>query len=250
MLRGYYDGGGKSDDPNCRFLTLAGLIASESVWEEFEVEWFKVLSEYDLARFHTTDLMRLEKKDGWTHERVIELILKLWKLLGEFRPSFGVRRSNLLALTCTVLMEDYRRAKNENSSLREAEAICVNFCTSALPEKDLDSDKEPLELIMVFDDKEAFQKTITRVWQDFHRHPEAGWPKQIRNILRKTRELLVVGSSNAAPLQAADLLAWTMNNKHICPERMPWADIMVAFALNHRHKTYDYDAIMKRYPNV
>ena len=57
MLRGYYDGSGKSNDSE--FLTLTGVIASESVWERFDKSWRAILEKYQVSDFHTSEAMSL-----------------------------------------------------------------------------------------------------------------------------------------------------------------------------------------------
>lgn len=129
MLRGYYDGSGTTAD--APFLTLTGLVASESVWERFEEAWAAVLLEHGISHFHMTDAMALRGQfsfeNGWTGEKVNALILKLLKVLGRFRTIHGSRESNLIARSCTIVMDDYRRVLT-CIPLKEAEAICVDYC--------------------------------------------------------------------------------------------------------------------------
>src|SRR5437867_4707587 len=71
MLRGYFDGSGKIEDSE--YITLTGLIASESVWERFERSWGAVLQKYQISDFHTSDAMALQGKfspeNGWDKTR-------------------------------------------------------------------------------------------------------------------------------------------------------------------------------------
>jgi hypothetical protein len=85
MLRGYYDGSGTTADSP--FLTLTGLVASESVWERFEDAWATVLRGHDISYFYMTDAMALRGQfsSGWTDEKVNALILKLLQVLGRNR---------------------------------------------------------------------------------------------------------------------------------------------------------------------
>ncbi len=254
MLRGYYDGSGTTAD--APFLTLTGLVASESVWERFEEAWAAVLLEHGISHFHMTDAMALRGQfsfeNGWTGEKVNALILKLLKVLGRFRTIHGSRESNLIARSCTIVMDDYRRVLT-CIPLKEAEAICVDYCVGGGIPKDIDAvdQRKPADIVLVFDRNEGFQKMITRIWQDLRNRRQEGWPQQIRNIVRKDRELVEVGSHNTCPLQASDLLAWLTNQKHSYHnrQRIAFWTATSSIAVEHYAKVYDYPALMKRFSN-
>lgn len=254
MLRGYYDGSGKSDDGSA-YLTLTGMVASESVWERFEVAWGKVLERHNAPVFHMKDAMALKKnfdqKKGWIDVKVNELVTDLFKVLAAFRPIDGPSNSNLIAMSCTVVMEDYRRAKNSVHNLKEPEAICVDFCVGGGVPHDIDPIKEGKRpgIVLVFDRNECFQKMITRVWQDLISGQVIGWPEQIVDIVDRDKELVAVGTSNICPLQASDLLAWLMNKRHssdVQDRIKPWL-VQSAFAVAHSMKIYDYPRLMAKY---
>jgi hypothetical protein len=135
-------------------------------------------------------------------------------------------------------MEDYRRAKFENPQLRSPEAICTQYCVSVIP-RDIDSDIAHPEISLVFDQNEDFRHPIYRNWQRFRNRWDAGWPRQVKTIDQAS-------SSNTPPLQAADLLAWTMNKHQRKPSFWKMASILL---LEHFSKTYDYEAIMTQFPN-
>jgi hypothetical protein len=250
MLRGYYDGSGKKEDS--AYLTLTGIVASESVWEAFEGRWSEVLLQYGVGRFHMTDAMTLRQdfhRDyGWDDHKVDNLVRDLFNVLGEFRSTPENTRSNLVALSCTIDMNDYRRAGAENNVRLEPEAICVNYCFK-IPSQDIDEPgKTRPELVMVFDRNECFQRMIYRVWQDFKSQRDAGWPKQVRDVLSRDRELVAVGTSNACPMQAADMIAWIMNNRQINPQRTAAWDYAAVIMVEHHSTFYDYRRLIEEYP--
>ncbi|MBX3370039.1 MAG: DUF3800 domain-containing protein [Nitrospira sp.] len=252
MLRGYYDGSGTT--PDAPFMTLTGVVASESVWTRFEKAWAAVLLEHGISYFHMPDAMALRgqfsAEYGWTDAKVNALILKFWQVLGRFRAIDGGRESNLMARSCTIVMDDYRRLLR-CIPLKEAEAICVDYCVGGGIPKDIDSADElkPAEIILVFDRNEGFQRMVTRIWQDFKSRRAAGWPQQIRNIVKKDRELVEAGSHNTCPLQASDLLAWLTNRKQSTHnlERIAFWAATASIAVEHYEKVYDYSALVKRF---
>lgn len=251
MIKAYYDGsydrGLKSEDPKCRAITLAGLAASESVWEKFEIEWGKVLAKYgNIERFHMTDVMSLGRKfsrrHGWDEIKRSRLIGELLEVFGKLRSikEFALG-SNLMASTCTVLMDDYRRAQQENRKLRSPEAICVRFCSNQMPyDIDVESGGDRPQLVLFFDRGEKFRHTIDTVWCKHKRKADAGWPKQIKQI--------ALGNSlEMVPLQAADLFAWVVN-KHNMGEPSPYA-IATFIVAAHHSLLCDYKTIKERFPN-
>jgi hypothetical protein len=88
-------------------------------------------------------------------------------------------------------MSDYRRAKVDNKKLRKPEAICAEFCFNHLP-VDLDADLEYPEIYLVFDRGERFHGTITNIWQQYRKKPDAGWPKQIKDIVPNVRLFSII----------------------------------------------------------
>jgi hypothetical protein len=241
MLLGYFDGSGKSEVSE--YLTLTGLIASESVWDRFERSWNEILQKYHISVFHMSEAMSLNNRfsvrNGWNREKVRAVVNDLWNVFGRYLWTKDLSlKSNLYARSCTVVMRDYRRAKSENPRLREPEALCTGFCCHRLP-FDLDSNLEHPEIALVFDRGEPFLNTIYRGWVKYKHRPDAGWPKQIKEIR--------FAEANQCPLiQAADLVAWTINKYHRRPDGYPDADAFAAsIMVSHETKTFDYDAIMK-----
>lgn len=238
MLRGYWDGSGKPEDSE--YVTLTGLIASESVWERFERSWGEILQKYQISDFHTSEAMslndRFSRENGWTPQKVDGLVKEFWNVIGQYRwtKEFSLK-SNLNARSCTVVMDDYRRAKLERPRIREVEALCTSFCSHALP-IDLDSNLEYPEIVLVFDRGEAFLDTIYRNWVKYKKLPDAGWPMQIKDIVP-------MGAQNLCPMQAADLVAWTINKHHRSPDGYPDA-LGSIIMMSHQIKTFDYDTLM------
>jgi hypothetical protein len=239
MLRGYFDGSGKPHESD--YLTLTGLVASESVWERFECSWSDVLRKYQIPAFHMTDAMSLKKRfspqNGWSRGKVAELVKDLWNVIGKYRWTDDVPvNSNLNACSCTVVMSDYRRAKLQRPRLREPEALCTAFCLHGIP-FDLDSRLEHPEIILTFDRGEAFRKTVYRGWVKFKKLTNAGWPKQFKKIEAGS-------AADKCPIQAADLVAWTLNKHHKTPDGYP-ETVGLVIMLSHQMKVFDYETIMR-----
>lgn len=238
VLRGYLDGSGKSN--SSEYVTLTSLIASESVWHQFECSWREVLRVHGISDFHTNEAMSLNGRfshaHGWNRDRLQTLTTDLWNVIGRYRwISNSSPQSNLNARSCTVVMRDYQRAKLERPTLREPEALCTGYCLHRFP-VDLDSQIEHPEIILKFDRNEDFLKTVYRGWVRFKNKPDTGRPKQIRDISTCV-------AAKEYPLQATDLVAWTVNKDHKTADGYPLA-VGLAIMLSHQQKLFDYETIM------
>jgi hypothetical protein len=60
-VRAYFDGSGKSHDPNVRCVALAGYVGTKSVWEEFESRWERFKEKYGIDYIHASEL---EAREG------------------------------------------------------------------------------------------------------------------------------------------------------------------------------------------
>ncbi len=238
--KAFYDG---THDERCeQALTLTGLAAPESVWEAFEKDWDAALVENHVYEdLHMRELMHNKGYFAdFGHAEKMKLVASLWNVFGKHRPT------RMRAYSCTVLLPDYERAKNTILTLREPEAICVNYCVGGLQltEEELSL---PKPILLYFDRGEPFMHTINRVWEKATHGGEyfgtkRGWPYQIRNIIPADRSYL--------PIQAADFLAWSVNRCHCTGDVLGSAFALSAkLMVQHFTWVYDYDEIVKDYPN-
>ena len=244
MLRVYYDG---SIDHEGGSLTLAGLGASDALWPQFEAGWAEALDHHGLKWWHSTDAMSLRVEAflqvgavGWDHVRATAalqdlsgLITDFWKaeLIKDLREQDGPQ-----ILTCTVDLEGYRAARQQNPWLRSAEAICVNVCVGGL----VIQRPGDVPMALYFDQGERFMKEIEQVWRKDRKKPELVWPRQVRTI--RTSDW-----KQSYALQAADLLAWSTNRQcRLAGEDDPGAAFFRG--LNRVHAFYGQAEIEAEYP--
>jgi hypothetical protein len=71
MLTMQFDGSGKKDDPNTRYVTLAGFAAQQETWEHFNVAWRERLADCGNPRYmHMNEAIMHEGQfSGWTEEK-------------------------------------------------------------------------------------------------------------------------------------------------------------------------------------
>jgi hypothetical protein len=65
-LTAYFDGAGKHYQTRNRVLSVAGFVASEERWLQFEPRWEEVLDKAGVTEFHMTDLVNGKRQfAGW-----------------------------------------------------------------------------------------------------------------------------------------------------------------------------------------
>lgn len=235
-LQVYYDGSGHD-----RCITLCGVAATEDVWKRFEPRWSATLEAHNVKdnHLHMCDLMQLtedfRRENGWDESKRLALLLDLWKVISEFQAE------HLIAYSCTVMMQDWRRCKEETPKLCSPQSICVNFCAGGLHLHEGGS-KEPFPLLLYFDKNEKFMHKINRVWQRRRRR---------RNNIFNQIGTIENADWRFYPIQLADMIAWTMNRANRGGDDSTDGFLIIAanMMIKHFSTTYDYDSIVKNYPN-
>ncbi|MGA2965104.1 MAG: DUF3800 domain-containing protein [Terriglobales bacterium] len=186
-----------------------------------------------------TDLMcfsrNFSRRHGWDEIRRKSLLMGLFNVIGSFRGA----SYHLLARSCTVLLDDWRLAKEKLPVLPSPEAMCVNFCVGGLylPKECVDEEKP---VLLFFDRNEKFMHTVRRVWERRKKRPgKFGQIGTIRQI-----------SSVHYPLQIADLLAWIVNRQrpHVQEQFVDSLRMMAILTVEHPSLRYDLETIFDHYP--
>jgi hypothetical protein len=240
MLRAYYDGGAKG-----RHLTLAGLASGEAVWPKFERRWAKILRSHNLKWWHSADAMSIQpgtRRDflidpglAWDRNKAEAAKADLRRLISSFHVALldkRTLRSRFRILRCLIDLDHYREARARNPYLRSAYAICVNVCVGSL----LPITSRGAHLFL--DRGEKFLREIQPVWAVDRRKPAARWMRRLKSITPVTdwREVI--------PIQAADLVAWSVNDN---PSRATEKGIARAHIFGRTHYYYDLEEIEKQY---
>jgi len=230
-VKSFNDGSGKSDS---KAISLACAAALEPQWLEFDKDWGELLAEYGLRCFHMADAMALRNhftaERGWSEPRVEEIVHRIFVILHKHQ-SMGMQ------FRCaTVIREDYERARVEHPTLRPMASICVNFTVGglAIPTGE--------QAILYFDRNEEFLHKVNRVWLKKRKRKKTniGWVRQVTNIIP-------VDSAQYA-IQAADVVAWTMNRKFTVGDYRELT-FRTQFLCQLNCAEYDYNALIERYAN-
>lgn len=211
MLRLILDGSGKSNDPNNRFLTLAGVIATNETWDEWETRWRLVLDKFSVQRSH---MRRLLQKDGpfstWDENHKINFCTDLFDTV----VNSDGDRMRMIFSSATVDLDAYRSIP-AYSPKKPAEAICVDYVSTTLF-----NHKEFLrqETEILFDVNESFLKYIDYTYRRNRKSPDL-WGRYLSDV-RKVKP-------NEIGVELADLIAWPAN-RHYSNDRDEsyWRDLM------------------------
>ena len=119
-LTGFYDGSGKADDPGCRFVNLGALAGTDGGWADFNYRWNAALmkhnapmSAFGTPYFHSKEAMH--NSGGyklWNADRVGALLNDLLAVVG------ALDRSDVIAISCSVDLADYRATKQRIPALK------------------------------------------------------------------------------------------------------------------------------------
>lgn len=232
MIKAYFDGS-RYDGPGIKLLSLGGVVASESVWSDFNQKWRTELQKYGLTIFHMKDAMgRRGEFYGWERQNIENLLKTLTNIL------FGFFERHLLVKSCTINLDDHQKAKALIPNLKEPEAICVDFCcgTPVSLEEDVPPHRPYSDIVYCFDQNERFLRFIDRAWRLRRKRRRGGWPQQVQKILQAS-------TVEEPGLQAADLIAWSTNATYREVKRAyPYFLLNVFMGM---HAFFDYDRILQ-----
>lgn len=220
LLRSYFDGSGKQGAHNPKSISLAGFCGKSDEWTEFEDAWENSLiergapkTEWGKLYWHSREAFhRTKGYDGWTAIQAWELAVSLMKVV-HAHSTMSITRFGV-----TVDLEDFRRFKADNPKVElTPKNIMLDFCIFAVcgEFKKLGIEKPSIEWI--FDDGEEFEPVFRKAIQLGH---------PIRTI---TQGIQVKRAQQLYPLQACDLLAWSLNRYDSRKPKFNWYQIAAGF---------------------
>lgn len=227
----YLDGSGQHD--TSKTWTLACIVAPRPTWEVLNVQWAELMSRYGLRNFHATDWASLgrafSRRKGWDETKGRQLHVDITCLIAKFR------QDRLHAYTCSILMEDYERAKRDDPELKSPQSICVDFCIGGL-QLTAEELAEPRPVHVFFDRGEPYMHPIYQAWCRGKRLNT--WREQIRTIEQ--------ADSSCPGIQIADLYAWG-SNRHLSNGDWSFVAASLLLALPRISNVYDYSGLRAVY---
>jgi hypothetical protein len=249
-IQAYFDGSGqtarrKRDGSRVsRFVTLAGYIAIPDAWRVFNQRWAALLDRLSCDYLH---MANFNARNGWPPDRVAELVRDAFNTC--LAPlGWEAYHRQFFGAACTVDLEDYDRACRDHPLVgrKRPEAICldnvVGTALKALPEDHRSVLGKSGTVELFFDQGESFMPLIDRAWRSELRQA----PNDPLRLVSKIRE---ANMRTAAPLQAADFLAWHTHQIYAAErgERAEAAAWLTALAAPTYRYYLDYEALVRDY---
>jgi hypothetical protein len=194
-----FDASGKEDDPNTKYVVVAGFVSAEKIWNEFDVTWRHRLATDGLSRFHMRDWRHrvgvFNDRDHWTRSRCDELMDDLLNILIK-HVSYK--------FACVVRLASYTEHLSEQRRrefLINAYVLAARGVVQRANEWSLLRDRQPVE--HVFEDGDEGKGLLMR------RLKIEGLPRpRFRWAVDRPHEKTGIMIPGFTPLQGADIYAY------------------------------------------
>ena len=206
VMKLHLDGSEGDDDGGRKWMTLAGYIASDGFWRDFDDRWTTMLhNRYPVAPYiHMNELMGwddpFERVNGWTDRRKEELILDAVKLLQ------SINKRAFCSFLCRIDLSGHAALIAEGASLKPPEFMCADACISQSFKWYISEHPDHLEAAHIFSDRdEPYIKEFKKEWA---RHQE---PKRLikpGNLWGWIASIEEVNMRETPATQACDMVAW------------------------------------------
>jgi hypothetical protein len=211
-FKGFFDGGNEADSRKYKIVTLAGFSGSGAQWDHFTEQWNRVLAAHQARFLHTTDALALEghfkREKGWTEAGVEAFI---GDCVSVIERSTTTRRGDIFSfkglrpVTVSVVLGDFMRALRKFPKLGSAEHLCAIHAVARCTAWGRFTGYSKFRFY--FDQGERFCGHIRDRMENKKARRAA---PEIRNIICAAE----VNMREAPALQAADVLAWSVNRKY------------------------------------
>lgn len=206
VMKCYFDGSQGIDDYGHEWITLAGFVAADKFWGDFQTKWeAMLLDRYPIAPYlHMNPLLGrddpFERVVGWTDDRAHKLINDAVDLLQK------CDKSAFRLIACTVDLTACRRMLDENSRpIHDAGIICTRQCVQAAWNWYLENHKFEFGFVF-FDRGEQFIHDFRAKW-NLLRAPKG--KVGVNPFWDTIADVQEVDMTYHPPVQAADLVAWS-----------------------------------------
>lgn len=197
----YFDGsiGGDSN----RWMTLAGIIATDEVWGAFENAWAPMLKQrYPIAPYiHMTDVVTgndpFERKNGWSDERIYLLIEDSKRVVET------LNKEHIFTAVFSIDIQACNIVRDEGLAVPDPSVICAEFCLYHLLRRY--DEKHQLEKAHLFyDQDEPFIQSIRSRWRSHRTTHEVG----VNLFWDRIANVQPADMRDTPQIQLADMVAW------------------------------------------
>lgn len=209
VMKVFYDGSFGEDEKGDKWITLAGIAGTDSLWADFDRKWDKMLkSRYPIAPFiHMIELMNdedpFEPAVGWTSENKSQLIGDAIELMSQMKKAeFRMAWSSINESALTRLRQEGLDLSSD--PLIHVTADCFFATVGVYLTNVPDATQEPLYVF--YDRGEKFLRKFKHKW--LHGRTKHGCPSDPENWWDSFADVQELDLKNHFGLQAADMIAW------------------------------------------
>ena len=246
VLQSYFDDSGNSSMQGDPYLTLAGLAAPDTCWDDFKKDWESTLKHHEaperngIPYFHAVEAFHGNGGfQDWDRsgdkEKVLNLFYGLTKVIHSHARDFGKSPKEIITFSCCVRFGAYEFTKKKIVEPKPIQYICFDHCLAIVlgyAEFKADNNGNPLLVEPFFGHEDQFFHKLRKLYRDAaEKDHELAYRMNIPNA-KDGRTLY--------PLQAADLLAWTLNRCYNKGVNDKWGKLIGRTYLCARiyHKVY------------
>jgi hypothetical protein len=220
LIRSFFDGSGKEGKHNPKSITLAGFCGKATDWEGFESAWQEALlehkaplTEWGTPYWHSREAFHGIKGYRRFNER------QTWSLVVDLMKAVHAHSlGSIFRFGVTVDLADFRQFKRENPGFRQSpKHIILDWCLMSVCQQLKHQGISDPSIEWVFDDDEPYEPVLRKAM----RH---GLP-----IRKCTSAIYPERAQRLYPLQACDLLAWSLNRYDSQKPKFNWNQIAAGF---------------------
>jgi Protein of unknown function (DUF3800) len=214
-LRTYLDSSGKCEK-SYGYLTLAAVAANDSMWDEFETEWNGIVHGYTPRAdyVHMREVVRqideFDSARGWNQEKAFGLVGKCLSYMAQ------LDKNRFRIFYCAVDLVAWRKLRAETYQMPDTVDMCNKFCSETVLHWYLVHypgliDPHQDTVSYFFDRGEPFKEPFEKKWNDEKDLAEATGERSVWQIID---EVASVEMKKVPGIQAADIIAWSVNREH------------------------------------
>ena len=223
VIECFFDDSGKEGDT--AFPCLAGYLAHESYWYEFNIRWRHLLLRHGLPYLHMKEFVKFAQEKGWNGNKRQDVLLEFIGV---------IKQAKLIGFGAAIDSAAWRTLSPKR---RKAFGNGQEFCFQRIVRRIVDRLElagEDDDVAIIFDRDMEFAKPRLTLFE----HILKGDP-------RASRRIASIAFSDARryfALQAADLLAWETRSELIQrakkePSKQRFQELMTALP----HGELDYE---------
>lgn len=218
VVRTYLDSGGDVDPKQNKIVTLGCYSSKDEHWPTIESKWIEavtaawdgcVVPEGVTPHLHTQALIAATKpfteENGWNQRKALGFLEACSNIIIEC-CELGI----LKGISATTILADFQKVQRELPETPHFQDACSFFCVSRglAWSPDIADDFIEHGGSVYFDRKDPFRGAITNLWSNNK------FVGKHRDSWGKLQHVGPAIMQNTPAIQAADILAWSINAKY------------------------------------